>query len=363
MTRYHVSIFVVVLIACSQPKSRSASGVPLATGTMTDTAVSVRSGASLYKRYCALCHGDEAQGYTADNAPQLRNPSFLQTANERFLWFAINAGRPGTPMSAFGEEFGGPLNETQIFSIMEYLRSLSPAAEGVDVDNVAVAGDSSLGEEVYRRECAGCHGDHGEGRNALSLRNPNFLATASDGFVRYAIENGRPSTPMKAFTHLSESEINGITAYIRTWASTVKTTRVVGARLPAPNDIVINPGGPAPSFGALKNGKYVSVDRLASELTRKPRLILLDARATSDWYNAHIEGAYPSPFYRDVDPLVKILPRDGTWIVAYCACPHAASEKVVDGLRARGFVNTAVLDEGFFVWMQRGYPTTFGMRE
>src|SRR5690606_4306116 len=31
----------------------------------------VAEGAQLYARYCALCHGDEGQGYAADNATRL----------------------------------------------------------------------------------------------------------------------------------------------------------------------------------------------------------------------------------------------------------------------------------------------------
>ena len=50
------------------------------------------------------------------------------------------------------------------------------------------------------------------------------------------------------------------------------------------------------------------------------------------------------------------MPNDGTWVVAYCACPHHASGEVVDELRRRGYEHTAVLDEGILVWAQKGYP-------
>ncbi len=56
------------------------------------------------------------------------------------------------------------------------------------------------------------------------------------------------------------------------------------------------------------------------------------------------------------------LPRDGTWILAYCGCPHAASGQVMDSLRAAGFPNTAVIDEGIFEWIRRGYPVTHGTK-
>jgi cytochrome c oxidase cbb3-type subunit 3/ubiquinol-cytochrome c reductase cytochrome c subunit len=61
------------------------------------------------------------------------------------------------------------------------------------------------------------------------------------------------------------------------------------------------------------------------------------------------------PYYNNPAELDRI-PNDGTWVIAYCACPHHASGAVVDALRARGHKRTAVLDEGILVWKQRGYP-------
>jgi cytochrome c oxidase cbb3-type subunit 3/ubiquinol-cytochrome c reductase cytochrome c subunit len=50
------------------------------------------------------------------------------------------------------------------------------------------------------------------------------------------------------------------------------------------------------------------------------------------------------------------IPHDGTWVIAYCACPHHASGEVVDALRRKGYKNTAILDEGILFWRQKGYP-------
>jgi rhodanese-related sulfurtransferase len=60
------------------------------------------------------------------------------------------------------------------------------------------------------------------------------------------------------------------------------------------------------------------------------------------------------PYY-DTAKLERI-PNDGTWVVAYCACPHHASGAVVDALRQRNYPHTAVLDEGILFWREHGYP-------
>jgi mono/diheme cytochrome c family protein/rhodanese-related sulfurtransferase len=320
----------------------------------------VDEGEKLYDKYCKLCHGAAGAGYAADHANQLRNPTFLATASDSFLRMAIIMGRPGTPMSAFGSTFGGPLGPDEIDRLLDYLRSLQRTAK-VDVEEVVVEGDGRAATELFAKQCARCHGASGGGKTALSLNNPLFLATAGDGFIRYAIENGRPGTPMPAFgERLAAADIDNLTSLIRSWARNVDYAPVAGDPPPAPESVVVNPDGPPPSFPELREQRYVPAEAVSKALSAGARMVLLDARPMSDWLRAHIPGAIPVPFYSGVHEIAARLPRDGTWIVAYCGCPHAASGKVIDELRAEGFSNTAVIDEGIFVWMERGYPLTFG---
>lgn len=334
----------------------AACGAPATLSRRPSSPEEIQQGRALYDRYCALCHGAGAVGYAADEASQLRNPTFLRTATDDFLRIAIERGRPGTPMSAFGAAHGGPLASADSERIIAYLRSLDSGSL-LDVHERRIEGDPERGAVVFRERCATCHGASGEGKTALSLNNPTFLATASNGFIRYAIEQGRPGTPMPAFgSVLSSNEIDDVTLAIRRWerAPAPPASGASGA-LPSLERIVQNPNGPRPTF-TLREGRFVPADEVAEALRAGARMVLLDARPISDWHRGHIPGAHPTPFHDDVSELAKALPRDGTWIVAYCACPHAASGKVVDALRELGFANTAVLDEGILVWEQRGHP-------
>jgi cytochrome c oxidase cbb3-type subunit 3 len=319
-------------------------------------------GAALYARYCALCHAADGSGYAADNANSLRTESFLATASDEFLRWAIAYGRPGTPMAAFSREQGGPLGSAEITTLIGYLRTLHPVPRTA-VDERRVQGRSEAGRQVYAQHCAECHGVQGQGRTALSLSNPVFLATASDGFIRHAIEQGRSGTPMEAYKgRLSAEQIDDVTAYLRSWARTVQLPGPIAELPPAPTQVVINPEGQAPRFSPLREGRFVPADEVNAALKAGARMVLLDARPTSDWLKSHIPGALPVPFY-EPKKMIEALPRDGTWIISYCACPHAASGKVMDTLRAQGFPNTAVLDEGVLVWATRGYPMTLGQTE
>jgi rhodanese-related sulfurtransferase len=217
-----------------------------------------------------------------------------------------------------------------------------------------------VGKTLYVEHCASCHGTKGEGIRAPALGNPMLLATASDAFLHYTISEGRDRTPMKAFKDsLSKIEINALTAYIRSRASGWNAPQAITVTKPLPKDYVLNPHNKAPMF-ALREKLYVSAEQLLKALKDSSRLIMLDARSEAAWHQTHIPGAVSVPYYKEPDKFIQDIPNDSTWVIVYCACPHAASLQVVNTLKRFGYKHTAILDEGVLVWAQRGYPVQFG---
>lgn len=322
-----------------------------------------RTGEALYRRYCSLCHGRDAEGYAADNAPSLRTEEWLRTASDEFITTAIADGRPGTPMSAWSRRAGGPLRDAQIAAILAHLRSRQRSPQ-TSVDEVEVEGDAAAGRLVYVQHCARCHGARGEGVDAIALANPGLLATASDGFLQYAIAHGRTGTRMPAFRdELAPEQINDAVAFIRSLGGPLAArarNQQEQQAIPTLDDLelVINPDGESPDF-ELRAERFVPAADVAAALAAGQKMVILDARATSDWLTGRIPGAIPVPFY-ELGDIIEGLPRNGTWMIAYCGCPHAASGRVVDALRAAGFTRTAVLDEGIHHWEEHDYPMANG---
>ncbi len=351
-------LLAALLTACGTSTSgTSASGTP----TTHALSAEVAEGAQLYARYCALCHGGEGQGYAADNATRLAGQGFLRTASDDFLITAIAQGRLDTAMGPYSRDHGGPLSGDQIEAIVALLRSWQEGP-AIEVDTIAVSGDAERGARIYTERCASCHGTLGEGGSAQSLSASSFSSTASDGFLRYAIVHGREGTPMPAFEGVLEPQaIDDVVVFLRRFE---ENPGAVPAHLAPPSLATIplmrHPDGPRPAF-TLREGRFVSAVQVRDALAQGARIILLDARPTSDWLRRRLPGALPVPYY-DSAPIDR-LPRDGTWVVAYCGCPHAASGVVVDALRAAGFENTAVLDEGVYHWIDQGYPTETGSIE
>lgn len=316
----------------------------------------VANGAALYARHCALCHGASGEGMAADHAPALANPDYLALASDTYLAGSILWGRPGTPMSAWGVDKGGPLDAAALRDLVGFLRTWGDGRSVVP-GALQARGNPARGMGVYATHCAECHGLDGRSDTAPDLTNPVFLHLAGTPWVAHVVRHGRAGTAMPAFgERLTEPEIADVVYWLYSQAKPPDLTPV---SLP-PVDYaaaVVNPGGREPRF-TLREGRYVGVDAVKRALDRGERMVFADARATSDWLVSHLPGAVPLPFY-EAEAAAEKLPRD-TWIIAYCACPHAASGRLIDALAARGFTRLAVLDEGITEWERRGYPVVVG---
>jgi mono/diheme cytochrome c family protein/rhodanese-related sulfurtransferase len=313
-----------------------------------------------YQKYCALCHGEDRQGYANDFAPSLRSKSLFKSGFPYHIAQTISYGRRGTPMGGYSEEVGGPLDENELQRLVTWMKDQVDVEPDEAFPSI-VSGDVTLGEKIYAEQCAVCHGENGEGQLGPAIGNPAMLSITSDNFIRYAIENGRDGTDMPAWKDILQShEIDAVTAFLRSKAAGWTAAAPEWREPPASDQWILNPGAPAPEFD-LQDGQYVKAADLFRALEEKRRMVLLDTRVPSMWQMAHIKGSVPIPYYlEDITDVAGELPSDGTWIVTYCECPRAAAEYVNSKLRKEGFENTAVLWEGIQGWVTLGYPVSVG---
>lgn len=84
---------------------------------------------------------------------------------------------------------------------------------------VVLAGQPD-GEALYQQHCAACHGSDGNGGVGVPLNLPDFLAVASDDYLRNTLHHGRPGRVMPAFPSLGKDEVDAIIRTIRSWSDT-----------------------------------------------------------------------------------------------------------------------------------------------
>jgi cytochrome c oxidase cbb3-type subunit III len=320
-----------------------------------------KRGELLYARMCAVCHGRSGQGYAADQAPMLSNANFLASASDDFLRSAIANGRSGTTMSAWARARGGPLGAGEIDALIATIHEWREGPRAV-LDERPALGDATRGADVFARECVKCHGAEGTGGPNLHIGNYDLLSTASTGFLRYAVQGGRPGTAMRSFgSTLGDRGIEDVVALLRSWQARGAATPHPAPPHPPPlplGPVPLNPRGPEP-VGFRTTPLTTPADAIKAQLDRGARMGILDARAPSDYLNEHIAGAVSVPFY-DPDPYVAQLPKDA-WLVCYCSCPHAESGTLAQKLAAKGFTKVTVLDEGLGIWKARKYATRVGL--
>lgn len=177
-------------------------------------------GEALYRRYCAACHGPNGRGRIdivhGGYAPAIRNPTFLALASWEFLIYNIANGREERNMPAWRHTAG--LSDTDIRSLVLFLDAEHKAA--LPAFTGPFRGSAEGGKASYEAQCAGCHGERGEGAVGPALALPSVLK-ANDEFLYATIALGRPGTTMLPYdlpggTGLPQERIADLVAYIRT---------------------------------------------------------------------------------------------------------------------------------------------------
>ncbi len=127
----------------------------------------VVGGKIAFKDTCAMCHGLDAAG--SKGFPNLNDDDWIWGGKLEDIYTTIKYGiRSGDPsardsqMPSFGKD--GILTKEQISDVADYVMSLSTSSKA-DVN--------SSGGKVYVANCAVCHGNNGEGNQALGAPRLN----------------------------------------------------------------------------------------------------------------------------------------------------------------------------------------------
>ena len=171
---------------------------------------------------CAGCHGSQAEGNVALNAPKLSGQEDWYL-NRQLRYFKTGV-RGSHEQDTYGRQMAAMAatlaDDTAIRNVSAYIQTLpdSPA-------NATVVGDTAHGKKIYQT-CAACHGSDGQGRQAL---NAPRAAGMSDWYLVTQLKNfkqrirgthrkdsyGHQMT-MFAATLEDDEAINDLVAYINT---------------------------------------------------------------------------------------------------------------------------------------------------
>ena len=158
-------------------------------------------GQRLYLNYCAQCHGSDAGG--SKGFPNLADTDWLYGGDIQDIKQTLIAGRSGV-MPAFAH-----LESAQVSDVANYVRNLS----GLAADQIKVG----RGAEVYKSNCAACHGAEGKGMAAMgapNLTDKVWLYGGSEAAIIETVLKGRNGMMPAHETILTPEKIHLLTAYV-----------------------------------------------------------------------------------------------------------------------------------------------------
>ena len=86
----------------------------------THVASLAQQGQGLWSLNCSSCHGLNGEGGVG---PALNSQQFLQASSDEQTSLLISVGVPGSLMSAYSLDYGGPLTSEQIKALTTFVRS------------------------------------------------------------------------------------------------------------------------------------------------------------------------------------------------------------------------------------------------
>lgn len=158
-------------------------------------------GQRLFLNSCAQCHGSDAGG--AKGFPNLTDGDWLYGGSPENIKTTLINGRAGV-MPPFPQ-----LDSKQIVDVANYVRSLS----GLPADDLKAA----RGAEVFKSNCAACHGADGKGNIALgapNLTDKTWLYGGSEATIVETVTKGRMAMMPSQDKVLSPEKIHLLTAYV-----------------------------------------------------------------------------------------------------------------------------------------------------
>jgi len=127
--RTFVFLVLTVLVPSMAGRAAAAQGNPEAAkvkNPVEATPESLAAGAQTYQRYCRSCHGINATGGSGSDisppAPDLTGTAWKHGSSDGEIFFVI---KNGVPPELSMEPWGDRINDTNIWNVVNYLRSLA----------------------------------------------------------------------------------------------------------------------------------------------------------------------------------------------------------------------------------------------
>lgn len=174
----------------------------------SNSAQDVAAGRQLYETSCITCHGANLQGVTN------RGASLLGVGGAA-VYFQVSTGRmPLAGQAADADRKTAKFTEAQTQQLAAYVEFVG----GGPVIPQGTLRDSNIAEggNLFRLNCASCHGTTFKGAPLSAGKQAPSLNQATDKQIYSAMQSGPESMPIFSDNQLTPTEKRQIVSYIQT---------------------------------------------------------------------------------------------------------------------------------------------------
>jgi ubiquinol-cytochrome c reductase cytochrome c subunit len=168
----------------------------------------INKGRSIYETTCISCHGAHLEGVPGRGVT-------LVGAGAAAVYFQVSTGRmPLTGQGAFAPRKPPKYSEEDINDLAAYVQSVGggPTVPSGDLRR----GNLAEGGELFRLNCASCHGSTGKGAPLSAGALAWSLENATDKQMYTAMLSGPENMPVFSDNQLTSDEKRAIINYLQT---------------------------------------------------------------------------------------------------------------------------------------------------
>jgi ubiquinol-cytochrome c reductase cytochrome c subunit len=169
---------------------------------------SVDSGRQLFEVSCITCHGANLQGVTD------RGPSLIGVGSAS-VYFQVSTGRmPATAQGAENLRKVAKFNEQQTDDLAAYVQSIG-GGPVIPSGNLTANANIADGGELFRLNCASCHGTTGKGAPLSAGAVAPGLNEATEKQIAAAMLTGPENMPVFSNNQITPQQKSDIIAFVK----------------------------------------------------------------------------------------------------------------------------------------------------
>lgn len=176
------------------------------------TSENIEAGRQLYNNSCITCHGANLEGVPG------RGPTIVGTGSAD-VYFQVSTGRMPAPVQGAWELRKVPkFNEQETLQLGAYVQSIGGGPQVPAASENLRGGPEELGEggELFRLNCASCHGATGKGAPLSAGKIAPDLMLSTDLQMYTAMLVGPENMPVFANNQITPEQKRAIIGYVQT---------------------------------------------------------------------------------------------------------------------------------------------------